>query len=185
MKTLVPTLAIALLLAGCAVEPPPGDEPEGSSTQDPESGDTACLLGRWHLDVPDYQAQSAAYLTGLGVPLESFAMSGTQILDINDEPLITISTDLVTDAVVAGQALSVRSAWAGNGEWTWNTDAPTQLGIADWAWTVDPGGSDDPETIPSAPFFDPESDAPITVTCTDTALSLQGGDAPLVGNFTR
>ena len=45
------------------------------------------------LDVPDYEAQSAAYMRGLGIPLDSYAMSGTQILDINDEPLITISTD--------------------------------------------------------------------------------------------
>lgn len=182
MKKFAPALVFALLLAGCAAEPSPSDPAGGQS---PALGDTSCLLGRWYLDVPDYEAQSAAYLTGLGIPLESFAMSGTQILDFNDEPLLIISTDLVTDAVVTGQSLRVASGWAGSGEWTWRADAPTQLSIADWGWTVDPGGSDDSEAIPSAPFFDPEADAPIDVTCTDTTLSLHGGGAPLVGNFTR
>ena len=102
MHKLVPTLAIALLLAGCAMEPPP-EERSGSSGQDPSLGDTPCLLGRWYLDVPDYEAQSAAFMRGLGLPLDSYAMSGTQILDINDEPLITISTDLTIDAVFYGQ----------------------------------------------------------------------------------
>jgi len=184
MHKLVPTLAIALLLAGCAADPPP-EERSGSSGQDPSLGDTPCLLGRWYLDVPDYEAQSAAFMRGLGLPLDSYAMSGTQILDINDEPLINISTDLTIDAVFYGQPVSVANGSAGYGEWTWLSDAQTQLSIADWVWTVDPSGSTDPEAPPSAPFFDPESDGAINVTCTETTLSLQGVDAPMVGNFTR
>lgn len=54
MHKLVPTLAIALLLAGCAADLPP-EEASGSSGQDPSLDDTPCLLGRWYLDVPGLQ----------------------------------------------------------------------------------------------------------------------------------
>lgn len=175
---------LTVLVAGCgggSDEPAdePSTEPTATQTSAAAAGDTECLLGRWYLDTDDYASQAKAYVVGLGVPMESLAISGNQILDFNESPYMSLSTDLQLDAVVQGQPLSVSSQNAGGGEWGWDGESDSEIGVDNWDWTAE--SSDSPDGAP--PLIDPSQG--VSVTCTDSRLTVQGAGAPLVGVFVR
>lgn len=185
MKKRVGTLLITVVLvSGCGGG---SDEPSAEETSEPTAstqtssagGDTECLLGRWHLDTDDYASQAKAYVVGLGVPMESLAISGNQILDFNESPFMSLSTNLQLDAVVHGQPLTVSSQNAGGGEWGWDGESDSEIGVDNWEWTVE--SSDSPDGAP--PLIDPSQG--VSVTCDDSRLTVQGSGAPLVGVFVR
>ena len=186
MRSPVPALAATtlLLLAGCAAA---DDGADDGPVADEPTGDTSCLEGDWYLDLADYTAQSEAYLLGLGIPLEDLSLSGQQKLTFTADGYLNLATDLTTSAVVMGQPISTTTQSAGGADWYWDAtnDIDGDVTLENWAWTVEPGGATDPAAPPAAPFFDPESDAPIAASCSPTTLSLRGADAPLTGNFTR
>ncbi len=172
-------------LAGCGgSESDPSGDSSGEPTATPTSaeaagGDTECLLGRWYLDTSDFASQAQNYVVSLGVPMESLVISGDQILDFNASPYLSIATDLQLDAVVHGQALSVSSQNAGGGEWGWNADSESDIGVDNWGWTAEPAAA--PEGAP--PLIDPSNG--ISVTCATDRLTVQGSGAPLTGVFVR
>jgi hypothetical protein len=189
MRSTVPAALAAtalLVLAGCTV-PGGGAEPDDDPSVDEPVGETSCVEGDWYLDLADYTTQSEAYLLGLGLPLEHLDIAGQQKLTFTADGYLNIATDLTTSAVVLGQAISTTTQSAGGADWYWDATNDTEgdITLENWAWTVEPGGATDPAAPPAAPFFDPESDAPIAVSCSATTLSLQGAGAPLTGNFTR
>lgn len=190
--TRIPVAALALaaaLLAGCAgagsVPDPadPADREPGSGGGEASGGDTPCLLGDWSLDVADYEAQSRDYLTGLGIPLEAFALSGSHVVSFRSD-VVTIGVDLTADAVVMGVAISAPQQYAGQGEWFWEADDATSIAVEGWAYTVEPAATD-PSAPAAPPMFDPAGSAPISAECSGDRLALRGDGAPLVGNFTR
>lgn len=178
-------LTATLVLAGCGGSEPAPEPPAESTGPAPTAttsadSDTACLLGRWHLDVADYEAQAFTYMGGLGIPVESLSITGDQILDFNESPYMAISTDLTINGVVKGVTLPPTvSQNAGGGEWGWNGDAGAKIGVDNWDWTV--GGPADTENGP--PLIDPSQG--ITVECSGGNLSVRGAGAPLTGNFVR
>ncbi len=174
-----------MLLTGCGAGSDESSdesvtEPTATTqTSDAAAGDTSCLLGRWHLDTDDYAAQALAYVTGLGVPMSSLVISGDQILEFNESPFMNVATDLQLDAVVHGQALAVSSQFAGGGEWGWDGDSASDIGVDNWGWTVEPTAGPDG----SPPLLDPSQG--ISVTCSADRLTVQGSGAPLAGVFSR
>ncbi|WP_332642575.1 hypothetical protein [Aeromicrobium sp.] len=186
MKTRVGAWLIitAVLTAGCGGG---SDEPSDGATSEPTAtaqtsaagGDTECLLGRWYLDTDNYEGQARSYLEGLGLPITALDIGGDQILDFNEEPYMSISTNLEISAVVGGQPLSVNSQSAGGGEWGWNADSETDIGVDNWGWTAAPGAN--PDGAP--PLIDPSNG--ISVTCETDRLSVKGEGAPLTGVFVR
>lgn len=179
------SVVAAGVLVGCGsdADPQAGEGATSSPTATTQTsaagGDTACLLGRWHLDTDDYASQALAYVTGLGVPMESLVISGDQILDFNESPFMNIATDLQLDAVVHGQPLSVSSQSAGGGEWGWNADSTSDIGVDGWEWTAAPTAG--PEGAP--PLLDPSQG--INVNCKSDRLTVRGPGAPLAGVFVR
>lgn len=192
------TVSLALLLAGCGGDgspevtgtlptvtpgatqtPSPSASPTASASSGEGIGDTACLEGRWGLDVADYASQSATYVKGLGIPLDNLEMTGTQIVIFRATGDMSISTSLTTDAVVAGVAISGSDQSAGNGEWGWNEDGTLQ--VDGFTYNVVP-------TVPpaGAPYVQGiDWTQPVTVVCDGDRLELRGSTAPLTGRFTR
>jgi hypothetical protein len=173
------TGTLPTLTPGASQTPSPSASPTASASSDVGVGDTACLEGRWGLDVADYGSQSATYIKGLGVPLGGLEMSGTQIVGFRATGDMSISTDLRTDAVVAGVAISASDQSAGSGEWGWNEDSTLQ--VDEFSYTVEP-------TVPpaGAPYVQGiDWTQPITVVCDGDRLELRGSTAPLTGRFTR
>jgi len=174
------TTAVALPSETPLVEPTEDTSPVPSTEDLTGGGDTQCLLGDWALDVPDYRDQSEAYLTSLGLPLDSYSMEGTGSVTFTAE-YVSVSADLLVDATVQGIPLSVPSQYAGGGDWFWDADDDSIVTVEDWGWTVEPEESADGVEV--APLIPP--DEPLTVNCDGDSLSIQGQEAPLVGNFTR
>lgn len=172
-----------LLLAGCATV-------TGTTRPDPPAGEIPevhCIVGVWQLDTDDFAAQSEAYLVGLGMPINSLAMSGHQTITINDGPTelyFGITTDLTTDAVVQGVAVSARSTWAGDSPFVFADGANDAIELTGWSYIIEPGAPA-AEAPPPASFVDPTSTEPVQVVCSGDTLSVHGAGAPLVGLFVR
>ena len=170
-----------------AAEEPPApktsDSPEQSLNPAPEStesGDTACVVGVWNLDVEDYRAQAEAYLLSLDIPLESLEMEGGMIVSISPVHF-AVSSSLVTKAVVHGIPISAPGEFTGGADWQWEADDATTMGFDAWSWGVEPRPSADGPPVP--PLIEPGQ--PLTVGCEGDQLTLHGPGAPLVGHFTR
>ncbi|WP_377644431.1 hypothetical protein [Oryzobacter terrae] len=189
-------LAVAALLAACADDTPTptgtrssgapsttsaSPTPSASASAAPETEGTPivddCLSGRWVLDVADYESQSAAYLTSLGIPLESFEMTGGQRLDLTDGYL-GLSSDLQTRAVVMGRSVGWADASAGGGDVSF---ADGTLAAPDFAWQVRPEAP--PGGAPTVPATD--WTRPVAWSCTPAGLELRGEGAPLTARFVR
>lgn len=185
------TAAVALLvsLTACAVaeaQDPADPADDETSEQDPVSVDQDCLIGRWSLDTEDYRAQAEAYLKSLTIPLEDFAVAGTQILTFEAEGVennVGLSTDLTWTGTLLGHGFVVDDESSGSGAWEPSGIAPNQLVIDTWIWGVEPHVA--PGDAPSIPPLGLADNGPIDVTCTETTLELHGGDAILTGRFTR
>ncbi len=180
-------------VAGCggddgAQEPapePPAQESSSPSTadtsSDAEPGDpmAECLVGTWLLDTVDYESQAMAYMSGLGIPIESLTIGGEQVVEFQDRGVMSVRTDMQIDAVVFGIPLATASQSSGNGEWSTGTGG---LELENWIWGVEPAPTSPDQ--PSVPLFDPAGDL-ATSDCVGDAMSLQGAGAPLIGNFVR
>jgi hypothetical protein len=182
-------LALLLSLTACAVaeaQDPVDPADDETSEQDPVSVDEDCLIGRWSLDTEDYRGQAEAYLKSLAIPLENFAVSGTQILTFEAEGVennVGLSTDLTWTGSLLGHGFVVEDENSGSGAWEPSGIAPNQLVVDTWLWGVEPHVA--PGDAPSIPSLGLADNGPIDVTCTATTLELHGTDAPLIGRFTR
>ncbi len=176
----------AFALTGCVpplTEPEP-PAPEPASPQEPVEdlgGDTECLIGRWALDVPDYRAQAEQYLLSLSIPVESFDLTGTQIVDFTDTSF-GLTTALTTSAVVKGVPLTSTDESTGAADWQWEADDPTRMVLENWAWGIEPHSPEAGAPV-TPPLIDPTQ--PLSAACAGDTLTLSGAGAPLVGRFTR
>ena len=175
------------VLAGCASgsapEPDPGPPDPGAS---PEQ-EVPCIVGLWELDVPDYAAQSEAFVLGLGIPITGFAMSGAGSIQFTADGLVATDIDLtVTGTIVAGDAMvpvNTRSAYAGSGDWSSAAGSDT-IDLENWANLPAPDVPVDP-SAPSLPTID-YSDVPaVTAECSADTLVLQAPGAPLYALWHR
>jgi hypothetical protein len=191
MRTIALPAAFALLFAltSCSVaeaQDPAEPDPADGAEQDPVSVDEDCLIGRWALDVEDYRGQAEAYLKSLSIPLEDFAVAGTQILTFEAggvEDNVGLSTDLTWTGTLLGNGFTVEDESSGSGAWEPSSTSPNQLVIDSWIWGVEPHVA--PGDAPSIPPLGLADNGPVDVTCTDTTLELHGADAILTGRFTR
>lgn len=182
----VAALMTLVCVSGCggeasddAAQEPAAASPTASQAPATTGGDTDCLLGRWYLDTEQYAAQALDYMAGLGIPISALQISGNQILDFSENPYLNVATDLQLDAVVSGQSLSVGSQSAGGGEWGWNGDSTTDIGVDNWEWNAEPAVAQDG----APPLIDPSQG--IAVSCASDQLTVQGSGAPLAGVFVR
>lgn len=182
------------VLAGCVAQAPApaassapaaDDTPAPTPEQDPVA---ACLVGTWQLDTEDFVAQSQAYMTGLGIPVDTVTVEGGQQLVFAADGFTSQSTDLTWTATLMGQTITVPSEAAGEGAWTVTDGA---LAVTDWVWQVDPADSPPPTGLPAGAavpdlggFLMSGLTVP-DVQCDDEILVLQGTGAPLRGVFVR
>ena len=170
-------LAITVALAGCAA-PTPTEQP---GTDPAPAADQPCVVGTWDLDVADYAAQSEAFVLGLGLPIEGFALTGAGTITFTADGLVATDVDLrTTGTIVAGDArvpLDQPSAYTGSGDWATGSD-PDTLDLANWSNVPDPDVPVDPDA-PAAPTIDYTDIPTVTALCTAEDLVLQGPDAPL------
>ncbi len=145
----------------------------------PSDPQTDCLVGEWTLDTEDYQAQAFAYLSGLGIPLESLTVGGQQVIEFQDRGVMSVRTDLEVNASVFGNPISATSQSSGNGEWSTNGGALT---VENWIWGIEPTPTTPDQ--PSVPLFDPTA-GPSTAVCAGDSVRLQGPGAPLSATFVR
>ncbi len=190
--------ATALVLAGCSgatgPEPDPADPPPASDPASEGLGDTACVVGTWNLDVPNYRTQAEAYLTGLGIPIVDFDMVGSQKLQFTEDGLLAVDTDLTTSGtLVAGDVsvpVNVRTAETASAEWGWNAGSPASTGSLDIAlWQIVDVEAETAEEAAEAGFdvppprFEGESST-LVVDCDAQNMLLQGG-GPLTALWNR
>ncbi|WP_395641086.1 hypothetical protein [Pseudolysinimonas sp.] len=179
MRATVPavTLAAAAVLAmtGCTA---PAETPDADP---PSSTDQPCLVGTWQLDVADYAAQSEAFVLGLGLPIEGFAMTGAGTITFTADGLVATDIDLrTTGTIVAGDTrvpLDQPSAYTGSGDWAAGA-GPDTVDLANWANVPDPDVPVSPDA-PPVPAIDYTDIPTVSAVCTEDDLLLQGPDAPL------
>jgi len=174
-RYLVATASL-LLLAGCtAGTVDPGGSPEGPTTEAP------CIVGTWQLDVADYASQSEAFVLGLGLPIQDFAMAGAGTITFTADGLVATDIDLTTTGtIVAGDTrvpLNQGSSYSGSGDWSTGSDSDT-IDLANWANFPDPDVPVDP-AAPPIPAIDYTDIPTVTAACSENDLVLQGPDAPL------
>jgi len=190
--------ATALIVTGCSggtgPEPDPADPPAVTDPPPAGLGDTACIVGTWNLDVGAYRAEAEGYLTGLGIPIFDFDMSGFQTLQFTEDGLLAVDTDLTsTGTIVAGDVsvpVNVRSAETASAEWGWNASAADSTGLVDIAeWQIVDVEAETAEEAVEAgvdfppPRFDGESST-LLADCDADTLLLQGG-GPLTALWNR
>lgn len=187
-RNATPTALVALfatvLLGGCAsatfADRDPADE-GSASTQPP------CIVGTWNLDVPDYEIQSAEFIHGLNLPIEDFSMDGAGTIQFTEDGLVSTDVGLtMTGIIVAGDTrtpFNTPSAYTASGDWSMGDDAAS-IDLANWANVPDPSITGDP-AAPPIPAIDYTNIPTVSATCTETALVLQGPDAPLSARWTR
>lgn len=184
-KTL-PAVAGLLLLAGCTA---PVGETTDETPVDQTGGDAdiPCVVGTWTLDVPDYEAQSEAFLSGQGIPVEEFAMTGAGKVTFTADGLVSADVDLTVSASLEAGGVNVpieqRTAYTGSGDWA-EGDEPGSIDLENWA-AVPKDGVENPveeDGLPTIDFFDIPT---IVTTCTADTLVLQGPDAPLAATWHR
>lgn len=148
---------------------------------------TALTASLWQLDVADYAAHMEAYLVEVGVPITDFAVAGDGTVEFTLEGRAETDIDLTsTGTLVAGDVsvpLSVRSVYTGTGDWSDPGDGMT-IDLTNWVTEVDPTVVIEPGA-PEFPAIDFTGIPSVSVTCTDTRLTLRGQDAPVTATFTR
>lgn len=182
MRALVPAAIAVVLLTGCSA---PGPDPDATDPRPPgQTQDDDCLVGTWTLDVPDYSSQSEAYLTGLGIPIEGFAMEGAGTLAFTPDGLVSVDIGLQTSGtLVAGDQsipISVPSAYSATGDWSRTGEHTVQFD--NWAKVTESEGTTPEVEIP-VPDYTQLSD--VDATCTADELTLVGAGAPLGATWRR
>lgn len=171
------------LLAGCTVSPTPDPDvtdPRPPGEVEPED----CVVGTWTLDVPAYAAESEAYITGLGIPMVDFAMTGAGEMTFTPDGLVAVDIGLVTSGtLVAGDQLipiSVPSTYTATGDWSRTDDE--ELQFDNWAKVViDEGVPPDVDL----PALDVTQLTDVDAFCSSDGLYLAGPGAPLGAAWDR
>lgn len=190
MRAVIPVVLVtAVLLAGCAPSPadPEPDSADANATgpQPPGAVDSDdCLVGTWNLDVPAYASESEAYLVGLGIPLDDFAMDGAGKLTLTTDGLASVDIDVRTAAtLVAGDQLipiDVPSSYTATGDWSRTGDDTAQFD--NWAKVTEEEGIPPEIDLPS---FDATQLADVQARCSSNELSLAAPGAPIGSNWYR
>jgi len=171
-------------LVGCSGGggPPEAEaESEGERPDVPSDAESPCVVGEWQLDVSDYSVQAEAYVLGLGIPIENFAMTGSGAIQFAADGLVATDVDLTTTGtIVAGDTrvpLNQRSAYTASGDWS-QADDDAALDLANWSNVPDPDVPVDP-AAPPIPAIDYTDIPSVSVECSADTLVLQGPGAPL------
>ncbi|CAN5325284.1 hypothetical protein BH11ACT4_BH11ACT4_17760 [soil metagenome] len=184
---LAASLVIVGALVGCTAPPGPGTDVDAELDDSAAPEDVPCHVGTWQLDVADYASQSEAYILGLGLPIESFGMSGVGTISFTQDGLVATEIDLTTTGtIVAGDTrvpLNTRSAYSGSGDWLAST-TPDRIDLDNWATLPDPDVPMDP-SAPPIPAIDYTEIPSVTIVCSEGSLLLQGPEAPLSALWSR
>jgi hypothetical protein len=179
-------IAVVLLssisLVACTGSPDPmTDSPSEHVTDASDVSDaTSCLLGTWHLDVPDYEAQAQEYFAANGLPADSLALSGTQSVVFTDSR-VSVDQALEFTATVSGQTLSQPFTAQGDADWAW-VDEGESLQLDNATWMPETPADSGASPVPSMGI---PGNGMVTVECTASTLHFAGEGATLAGNFTR
>lgn len=184
----VAALSSTIALSGCAGTPETDPEPDLESGVEAESSASQpCVVGTWSLDVPDYEAQSAEYLQGLGIPIEDFAMTGAGTMQFTADGLVSGEIGLTSSGTIVVDdirvPLNVPSSYTGSGDWSPGDDDST-INFANWANVPGTDAPADP-SAPPIPAIDYTDIPSVNATCTATTLVLQAPDAPLAAKWVR
>jgi hypothetical protein len=181
------TIVAVTTLAACSAPTTPDSAADPTSASAGGGADAPCAVGLWQLDVADYAAQMDAYLLGIGIPITEFVATGEGTVEFTPDGLASTDIDLTsTGTLVSGDVsvpLTVRSVYTGTGDWSDPGDGLT-IDLTNWVTEVDPTVVIDPGA-PEFPLIDFTGIPSVSVTCTDTRLTLRGPDAPVTATFTR
>lgn len=184
-RTLAVLPIAALLLVGCAPPQEPRPDPDVTDPRPPgvvEEED--CVVGSWALDVAAYEAESEAYLTGLGIPITDFAMSGAGSIIFTSDGLVSTDIALVTSGtLVAGDQLipiSVPSTYTAAGDWS-RTDIEA-IQLDNWLKVETDEGVPPDVDIPA---LDVTQLTDVDAFCSSDSLYLAGPGAPLGAQWRR
>jgi hypothetical protein len=182
MKTTTALLALSLLLlTGCtptSTPTPPERDSAGGEAVPP------CLVGEWDLDLAHYQDDVEFFAEQSGLPLESLALSGTQLLTFSADGQVTLGTDLTADASVPGLPRPLSSTNTNFGIGSWSTEGSTTLTITDFSFTF----SEVVPSEPGAPSFGgcDFTEVPVAdFVCEEDSLFIIGPEAPYGSYWTR
>lgn len=197
-STLAPTaaLVLAVLLAGCSVEPPPDSE-SGSGEQDEleptlPDGESAgeffdCLIDDWTLDVEAYGADSLLYLKSLDIPVGEFVMTGVGKLTFDGFDGVTTSValtskyTLIPDGVVVFDG-ATSSAYDGQGFWSPGQGDDDTLDFDQWVSTTTAAPDPGEAGPPPIDFTDVQG---LAADCQGDKLFLQGPEGQIPSFWNR
>lgn len=167
--------AALLLLAGCSAGTGPTDPGAGGGGGDAE---VPCIVGRWQLDVPDYSAQSEAYLLGLGMPIVGYSLDGSGTIAFTADGLVALENAMtVTGTIVADEhsfPINEQGAYTATGYWS--PGSGDTIDLKDWATVPDPDVPFDPDAVgPPIDFTDIPS---VVVECSAHDLVMHSPESP-------
>lgn len=173
---------LALGLTGCSPSTPAGTSTPRTPLERADDAVAACMTGSWTLDDDNYALQNRLWLSGLGLPIDSYTTSGTATLTFTHDTM-KLHNATTTSAIVGGHSYVVGIDRTGSSAWSWSDDEQSVLILAAWAWD-----STDPATgspIRVGTFFDPTPGSKLEVTCDGPVLTLHGPDTDITGQFDK
>jgi hypothetical protein len=186
MRTTVPAAVAAaalLLLTACTA---PGGTPEPDPDDGGPTAEVPCIVGTWQLDVADYAAQSEAFVLGLGLPIEGFAMDGAGQITFTADGLVSTEVALTTTGtIVAGDTmvpLNQLSAYSASGDWA--AGSGDSIDLSNWSQVPDPDVPVSPDG-PDLPAIDYTDIPTVSAPCTANTLELAAPGAPLTARWQR
>lgn len=186
-RTAAPLLLSAVLatalLAGCSSGTLPEPQPASGETATPSEGSTgqgACIVGDWALDVAAYRVTTEEYLLGLGLPIEGYDLTGVGVITFTADGLVATDVDLTSSGtIVAGDVrVPVNSPGRYTATGDWSTGDGDTINLANWSDDINV--NPDPLADPSGPGVPVDfTDIPnIASTCSANELVLSAPGAP-------
>ncbi len=182
-------MVVAVALLSACSPGSPGPDPDAVDPAPGVSDGSDCFTGSpWSLNLVDYAAQAESFMTGLGIPITDFAMSGSQTVQFTTDGLMAVETDITSTGTlqvpgVGPLPISVHSGAGGSGDWALNSAG--FMDITNWSATSADPAPVDPLTDVDIPVLDFSVIPTVGVTCQPGLLSLTAPDSPFVPLFSR
>lgn len=186
-RLLVTGAVAALALTACA--PPGGTTPEvdpGSGAGGEGSGaEQPCFVGNWALDLDRYATDSELYMTGLGIPIQDFAMTGAGIAQFGSDGAADITIEVVSTGTIvvpdASIPVSVPSGYHGAGSWAPRSESD-HFDLVDFSEESTATPTEGGAELPAITFAGPSG---VEFACVGDTLFLQGPDGVIPSYWNR